>query len=139
MRYPCFFLLLIGMIFLSTECARDFDFFNKLPPPKKPPKISSITTAESSDQQFPLTHFPEPFLKRFIDQNLLAILGIAALLFLLFIDLRLHNMKKRKRRAIPLDETDVALLGLAARTLGTLMRRIEAKIKPKIIPFPRGR
>jgi hypothetical protein len=52
---------------------------------------------------------------------------------------RLHQTSLRRRKHLKLDNEDLALLGLAARTLGTLMRRLEAKIKPKIIPFPQGK
>ena len=138
MQYPRFFLLWIGMIFLCMGCVHGFTFFNKLPPPKKPPKISYISTAENIDREPPLLPPPEPALKRFINRNLFEIIGVASLLLLLFVKRRFDNMKRRDKKAIPLDDTDIALIGLAARTLGTLMRRLEAKLKPKIIPLPRG-
>ena len=116
------------MLFLYKGYIHDFIFFRKLPPPKVPPEISYSSTAESIDQEPPLLPLPEPALKRFIDRNLLEIIGVATLLFLLFVSRSLDKMKRRDKKAIPLDDTDIALIVLAARTLGTR----------KKIPFPRG-
>ena len=64
-------------------------------------------------------------------------LAVAALLWILLF-YRLHQASLQRRKQLKLDNAELALLGLATDTLEDLWRRLQAKTKRKIIPFPRG-
>ena len=76
-------------------------------------------------------------IEQFIRQRFGVFLSVAALLWMwLFYRLQYTALKRKER--LKLNDEDLALLGLASDTLDDLWHRLQAKSKPKIIPFPQG-
>jgi len=139
MKYLHFLIIVVILLVFLASCST-LPLYKKKNTPKKRTSITSIAHAASVIQD--AKQFIAPVAKPPTQAEYSArkynfeFLAVAALLWMLLF-YRLHQASLQRRKQLKLDNAELSLLGLATDTLDDLWHRLQAKTKPKIIPFPR--
>ena len=137
MRHLLIVAVFIGISILFATCSHKLDLKGSKQKPPKSPIIPAVAVLDEPGQ--PISEIPihrESSQEEPDNYNLLAIMGVVSLLLIWFLYHQLQTRGRRKK-GISLDETDMAMLGLAADTLSNLWRRLHEKSTAKIISFHR--